>query len=124
MTTELEYHKAKNIVTIYEQRARDNKDYDIEKGNKKRIGTYWKYTNSYGSGDTWPLYLQVRGVNGTSLVTIEYQLTAHDKAEVEENEKSCYNESGLGYGWSKISKSEFIKGRDKVLQKLGLRVDC
>ena len=119
---DLEYEKAKRLVQNYEHREEENKDYDIMKANKKLIGTYYKYHNSYSSDEYWWLFKEVIGVNGTTLVCREYQTTSHETSEVKDEEHPCYRESGMGYGYAKISKKEFVKGRDSVLNKLGLSV--
>ncbi len=122
--SELTYAKAKLIVTNHEQSERDNEDYDREQKLKKLIGNYYKCRNSYGSGEDWWMYVEILGVNGTSLTTRKYEITSHHKAEVEEFEHPMYYGSGLDNDYQKISRKEFVKGRDAVLHKLGLKVEC
>jgi len=114
------YEGALLIVREHQKVEAEDGERKTEKENRKLIGTYWKFKNSYGSGQDWWLYTEVVGVDGATIKKIDYQLTGRDRSEIQEQEQTSYGK--VMDGWSKISKKEFIKGRGAVLKKLGLKV--
>lgn len=52
--------------------------------NRALIGKFFKYRNSYGSGEKWWLYVAVTGVDGGGTPTgWRFQRTSNDTVEIE-----------------------------------------
>lgn len=116
------YETALSIVQEHQNVESANENRRIERENKKLIGTYWKYSNSYGSGEKWWIYSKIIGVDGATLKKINYQLTTHNKADIIEQDQTSYSgRQGMDRGWTKITYREFTKGTNIVLKKLGVR---
>ncbi len=111
---------AQKIVAQHHKKERDIEDAKSLKICKSIQGTYWKYRNSYGSGDNWWLYLKVIGLDkesrGVRVLSIEK--TSHNKIEIEEENKSSYNATNPMQGYTKITKKEWVKGTKTSLDKI------
>lgn len=118
---ELDYLKAKEIVRNYEDLKSQNRDFEINQQNKKLIGKTYKYRNSYGGGEEgWWLYVQIVGVDGTSLLTDNFEYTSHNKVEISQETRSCYYGSGLDNSYQEIPLKEFHKAKKDILAKMNL----
>mgnify|MGYP001572636740 CR=1 FL=1 len=110
------YEQAKAIVIGEDKKRTELKDKAIKAANKKLIGTCYKYRNSYGGSDPgWWLYTKIIGVDGTSVITHQFQHTTY-KIEITREPHSCYNEAGLGYGYQSCSREEYNKATKQIMR--------
>lgn len=122
MISKKEYNNASKIVNRYKVQEEENLTNKIIEENRKYIGTTWKMRNSYGSPDEgWWEYVEVIGQDNRELKFIVYAITSDDKASVKEESSYNYYQSGMGSSYFIINRREFEKGRDEVLEKLGLK---
>ena len=69
---------------------------------KKRLeGTYWKYNNTYGSGDRWWLYAKVLSIGNGKVILAEAQITSLGYIEVKQNE----------HGWDYFPRAEWLPAK-------------
>ena len=78
------------------------------------IGRYFKYGNSYGSGDRWWLYLKVTSAGDSWPSGITFQAMSDGAWEVREDR----HVSGLGEGgnWIEITADEYEKAWQEFIQ--------
>ena len=90
------------------------------KTHRALIGQYFKFSNSYGSGDEWWEYVEVVGADEGSVHIRKFAKTSHDQIQIETEERSYYHSRS---NWIKITPTEFKKARDSLLSEMGLKAD-
>jgi hypothetical protein len=73
------------------------------KENRRLVGRFYKYRNTYGSGDAWWLYGAVTGVDEFGRVTgWKFERTSLERIEI-----SLDDSMHVNTGWKEIGASEF-----------------
>jgi hypothetical protein len=87
---------------------------------RQSVGKCFKFLNSYGSGEKWPLYCKITGFDEKAVTfeTTQFQQTSKNIIEIEFRRE--YNFDGRsrfdGYnGWEEISNSEYNRAQKKAL---------
>ncbi len=123
MITKREYKKASTIVQTYNSTKQDKDDKIFYKKIKKLIGNCYRYRNSYGGGDdSWWMYIEVVGAgeyDHRGVVIETFQKTTL-KTEIERDTHSLYHTAEFDSGYQRISREDFNKGKQKVLNDFGL----
>lgn len=103
------------------QKAREKKSLDR---NKKLIGTFWRYSNSYGSGERWWLYTKVlRSISSESLECLNIEKTCYDHIEIEVNHRGLYDsDKDLGYGYERITYKQWFDAVTPILKELDVAI--
>jgi len=117
------YKQALKIVTDHRNEESKKLQAEQNKQNKALVGTYWKFLNSYGSGASWWLYIKIIGVNRDGTPTcVEVEHTSHDNIEIKHTTRPVYRngstQKGLGDGYTKITKAQWISGTRKDIVKV------
>jgi len=123
MITKREYKKASTIVQTYNSTKQDKDDKIFYKKIKKLIGNCYRYRNSYSGGDdNWWMYVEVVGAgeyDHRGVVIETFQKTTL-KTEIERDTHSLYHTAEFDSGYQRISREEFNRGKQNVLNDLGL----
>lgn len=93
--------------TINKSRDELNKYEVIEKvkQNQKFVGKCFKYINSYGSGEKWPLYSIATGITSSgNLTAFLFERTSHDEINIRVDKWA-----GIYLMGKEISKEEFLE---------------
>ena len=84
------------------------------KQNKKKVGKFYKYSNSYSDGDRWWLYLAVTDImkNG-ELIGWSFELTSDDKVNIDMHDYCHLTDMS-----DEIVEDEFIAEWDNLIEYL------
>lgn len=75
------------------------------KQNQKFVGKCFKYINSYGSGEKWPLYSIATGITSSgNLTAFLFERTSHDEIKIRVDKWA-----GIDLMGKEISKEEFLE---------------
>lgn len=85
------------------------------KKHEPLIGHCFKYRNSYGGDETWPLYGKVMGIEGCNLVLFLFEETPQG---IEIKEKDCRH-SLSSEAYALITENEFCKAWNELTAKIG-----
>ena len=88
---------------------------------RKSIGKCFIYSNSYGTGERWPLYAKIVSFDERNInfITIQFQHTSANRVEIEYEVahnwegKSHFRE---GSGWTEISAAEYNRARRSAMK--------
>ena len=87
---------------------------------RKTVGKCFRFTNSYGQGEDWPLYARVISLNEAemSFQTVQFQHTSRKIVEIEYEKR--YNWRGQDHfardSWTEIPLSEYNEAKRKALK--------
>jgi len=100
-----ELHRTRNALDKIEgERQR--------KANRKNLGKCFKYENSYGTGDKWPLYLRIRKA-GQIMEGHQFEKTSTGRFETHRNTYVSNLDS-----YTEIPLSEFQTAWQKFVREL------
>lgn len=85
-----------------------------EKKSAALVGRYFKYHNSFGSGNRWWLYFKAVRVDGRCVVGPKFQRDSNGRFELEPDAHVFNNMSG----YTEIKAVEYVRARAKFLTEL------
>jgi len=91
---------------------------------RRQVGRCFTYSNSYGEGERWPIYVRIVSFNekDMSYETVQFQHTSMHNIEIEH--RRTYNfegrsSFGVDRGWTPIPLEEYEKARKQLLRLVG-----
>jgi hypothetical protein len=90
------------------------KEEELEKA-RKLVGRYFKYSNNFGTEESWWLYVFVKGASdryGSSVSTISFEKDIHGKIQIEDFYKPSQVFKSNNY--LEIERAEFLLAWEKI----------
>lgn len=85
-------------------------DAERARASSELIGKCYKYSNSYGSGDRWWLYMRITGVGDHWPMGVKFEHTSSDECRISRESFIVVND-----GYIEITTAEFIAALDAFL---------
>jgi hypothetical protein len=88
---------------------------------RKLVGKCFRFENSYGSGEKWPLYVRIISFDEKAMTykTVQFQNTTRQRIEIEYRQEHNFEQHarfGVENGWTPLSEEEYERERKKLLQ--------
>jgi hypothetical protein len=86
---------------------------DLE-ANRKLLGKCFVYINSYGPNSSWPLYIEIRGLDGSEVKCFEFQTDSAGKVTI----RTPAQYPSILQGAIPITKRQFDAAWRKTLKRI------
>lgn len=110
----------KHEITLEQAQAVVNAHREAEfaakiKATRKLVGRFFKYRNSYGTGDKWWLYAHATEVDSLGrILGLSFQHTSQDIIEIELKTSAIGIGGVITAGWEEIEPSEFWEAAAQI----------
>lgn len=89
---------------------------------KALVGKYFKYSNSYGNGTRWWLYIRIAGVRKIEVIVDSFQEDPYGKIEIVYDKPDYIGHYYNDPNWVNISENEYNKRYKKLVDKLAKQI--
>lgn len=91
---------------------------------RKLVGKCFRFTNSYGSGEKWPLYARILSFDEKAMtyLAVHFQNTTRQRIEIEYRHEYNFEQHarfGVESGWIPVSNEEYERELKKLLDFVG-----